>query len=111
MVAVNEVDLSVENCSFAECNIGDLLADAVVSAVSRHGFQMSNFVLNSISISVADLGGALMRLGGAHEYKRPTLAIKKKLVTRLPNFPDRMIRYGSFFLNISSKKIKNFLIF
>ena len=28
----------------------------------------------------------------------------KKLVTKLPNFPDRMIRYGSFFLNISSKK-------
>ena len=23
--------------------------------------------------------------------------LKKKLVTRLPNFPDRMIRYGSFF--------------
>ena len=31
--------------------------------------------------------------------------VLKKLVTRLPNFPDRMIRYGSFFLNISSKKI------
>ena len=30
---------------------------------------------------------------------------EKKLVTRLPNFPDRMIRYENFFLNISSKKI------
>ena len=36
---------------------------------------------------------------------------KKKLVTRLPNFPDRMIRYGSFFLIYRQKKIRHFLIF
>ena len=35
------------------------------------------------------------------------LCIKKKLVTRLPNFPDHRIRYESFFLKniITNKKI------
>ena len=40
----------------------------------------------------------------------PNVAIfnnfKKKLVTRLPNFPDRMIRYGSFFSKYTVKKIR-----
>ena len=32
---------------------------------------------------------------------------KKKLVTRLPNFPDRRIRYGSFFSKKYRHKQKN----
>ena len=36
----------------------------------------------------------------------------KKLVTRLPNFPDRMIRYESFFSKyIVKKKLGIFLFF
>ena len=38
--------------------------------------------------------------------------MEKKLVARLPNFPDRMIRYGSFFfINTSSNKEKFLGIF
>ena len=36
---------------------------------------------------------------------------KKKLVTRLPNFPDRMIRYGSFFSKYIVKKNLEFFNF
>ena len=35
-------------------------------------------------------------------------AIQKKLVTRLPNFPDRRIRYEFFFKNIVTNKKINF---
>ena len=36
--------------------------------------------------------------------QKAAVLIKKKLVARLPNFPDRRIRYGSFFSKYIVKK-------
>ena len=36
------------------------------------------------------------------------MAMKKKLVTRLPNFPDRRIRYEFFLKNIVTNEKINF---
>ena len=42
------------------------------------------------------------------QYEKKIWPERKKLVTRLPNFPDRRIRYEFFFLNIVTNEKTNF---